>query len=760
MNILNSSSEGLESAEGDASVEELKKLTEYFMKSGNISAADIKAAAAAFSSGGSSDSKSGLEGSFESGFGQDSSEDELFDDDDSAPAAPFGFDFSRNVDRSEGSFSINIPDFNVFSGREQGPQCQLSALELMAEQNRKAVRSEKSSAMNRVCSVPVSDAGCIDEAEGVLGVNAGDGKAGSKISEDGDGSTSPEECINELAAVSGGTEQAECGDESFKYIDAAGGEDDYSAGTCVSSAVCEDKELSCDEDSADASADDPAGDEEDTGCTDKDDGSDEDDDFLIRDDSSGDSENDDGGVNLDDVMTPRQIVEALDRFIIGQEEAKRAVAVSLRSRSRRECLPAELREEIIPKNILMIGPTGVGKTEIARRLARLAEAPFLKVEATKYTEVGYVGRDAESMIRDLAEAGFRIAERRFTAKVEGKAKDAAVERLLDFIMYGPDKRPASDLMQRLAAAAEGRVLEKKSPEKSRPETSQRRALRRSLLKGELDNLYIEINLEDDSAQEIRVGMAGFDDGAIDLENIVSGFLPKAPVKRRVSVARALELLTSEEARKLVDPEEIKRFAVRIVENEGIIFLDELDKIAGSSGGHGPDVSREGVQRDILPIIEGSAVRTKIGIVKTDHILFIGAGAFSISKPSDLLPELQGRFPIRVTLNSLKKEDFERILVEPDNSLIKQYRALLSAEGVDIEFTDGAIAELAETACLVNDTEENIGARRLHTLLEKVLEEISFEAPERRGSKFVIDKAYVSEKLKETADRKDLSKFIL
>ncbi|MBQ7529382.1 ATP-dependent protease ATPase subunit HslU [bacterium] len=432
-------------------------------------------------------------------------------------------------------------------------------------------------------------------------------------------------------------------------------------------------------------------------------------------------------------MTPRQVVEALDRYIIGQDEAKKAVAIALRNRSRRKFIEDDLRDDVIPKNILMVGPTGVGKTEIARRLAKLVGAPFLKVEATKYTEVGYVGRDVESMIRELAMVGVRMVEKRRIEKVKDVARQTAIKRVAEIIL-----RKSKGKKELLPALIQG------------------------LQEGKFAKYLINVEIEEDKPQEIQILSGNSEDIGINVQEIFGGMglFPKKRVSHKVTVERAIELLTLEESKKLVDSDEVKKEAVELIENEGILFLDEIDKIAGREGGHGPDVSRQGVQRDILPIVEGSSINTKIGIIHTDHILFIAAGAFHETKPSDLIPELQGRFPIRVELQSLKEDDFKRILIEPENSLIRQYRELLATEDVELEFSEDGIAEIARMACYVNEQNENIGARRLHTLLERVLEKISFEAPEMAGQKIVIDAKYVQERLQDIVKSRDLSRYIL
>ncbi|MGM9998013.1 MAG: ATP-dependent protease ATPase subunit HslU [Candidatus Bruticola sp.] len=474
-----------------------------------------------------------------------------------------------------------------------------------------------------------------------------------------------------------------------------------------------------------------------------------------------DTENDRSDkINLDDQLTPRQVVEALDRYIVGQERAKKAVAVALRNRYRREKLHSELREEIIPKNILMVGPTGVGKTEIARRLAKLVGAPFLKVEATKYTEVGYVGRDVESMIRDLAMVGVRMIERERLGKVKYEARKAALERLLDGLQGREAK--SSDAHHHIFDMFGNKSSKaKKSNLNSDLASLGRAELYERLYKGELNDRLVEVELEEESSQEVQVVTGDSEEIGVSFQDFFGSILPKKRSTHKLPVQRAFQMLESEEAKKLVDGDDIKRAAVELIENQAIVFLDELDKVADREGSsHGPDVSREGVQRDILPVVEGCSVNTKIGPIRTDHILFIAAGAFHETKPSDLIPELQGRFPIRVTLDNLKEEDFKRILTEPKNSLTRQYKELLSTEGIEVEFTDEAIDELASMACQVNEQNENIGARRLHTLLERVLEKISFEAPEMEKGPVVIDREYVLAELKDICQSRDLSRFIL
>ncbi len=461
-------------------------------------------------------------------------------------------------------------------------------------------------------------------------------------------------------------------------------------------------------------------------------------------------------------LTPRKIVEALDRYIVGQAEAKRSVAIAVRNRYRREKLGPEMRDEIIPKNILMIGPTGVGKTEIARRLAKLVNAPFLKVEATKYTEVGYVGRDVESMIRDLVETAIRMIQSAKMKQVEGKAKELAIEALIGLIHPKPRKEsPLSSPIFSLFGAPQV-VQPESEPRPADPQAeSNDGSLRQRLLTDELDAQTVEVEVEDAVPSVIEIfSPAGMEEMGINFQDLLGGMFPKKKRKRKVTIAEAKKIIAAEEAQKLIDMDEVRREAVHRTEQHGIIFIDELDKIAGREKGSGPDVSREGVQRDILPIIEGSTVMSKYGPVKTDHILFIAAGAFHISKPSDLIPELQGRFPIRVELTSLGEDDFKRILVEPHNSLIRQYTALLETENVKIEFLPEAIDEISRLAAAVNEQTENIGARRLHTILERLLEDLSYEASEKSGLKVRIDRAYVTQKLENLVKNQDLSRYIL
>ena len=445
-------------------------------------------------------------------------------------------------------------------------------------------------------------------------------------------------------------------------------------------------------------------------------------------------------------LTPREIVAELDKHVVGQAQAKRAVAVALRNRSRRQKLPADIAEEIAPKNILMIGPTGVGKTEIARRLAKLAQSPFIKVEASKYTEVGYVGRDVESMVRDLVEIAVDMVRDERRAEVHYKAREAAEERVLDLLL--PPLPSASEY-------DEGATSIRDQAQRTREK------LREQLREGRLDHKHLEIDVREKSFPSFEI-IAGssVEEVDINVKDMMGGLFAGRTKKRRLRVPEALEALAQEEEHKLIDMDTVSRAAVERVQEAGIIFVDEIDKVAGRKGGQGPDVSREGVQRDILPIVEGTTVNTKYGMVKTDHILFIAAGAFHVSKPSDLIPELQGRFPIRVELEALVREDFIRILTEPKNALVKQYTALLSTEGVTLVFTPDAIERIADFATLVNDRTENIGARRLHTVMEKLLDEVSFEAPDLTVKSLTVDAAYVDKMLADIAGNEDLSRYIL
>lgn len=467
-------------------------------------------------------------------------------------------------------------------------------------------------------------------------------------------------------------------------------------------------------------------------------------------------------MSISSAFTPRHIVDELDKFIIGQGDAKRAVAIALRNRYRRERLPAELRDEVIPKNILMIGPTGVGKTEIARRLAKIADAPFLKVEATKYTEVGYVGRDVEAMVRDLAETAIRMVQAERVRAVAGEADALAVDRIVNLLKPRPrGEVPANPLSIILGGLGTAPPPEPEPAAPQEGEEEDREALRRRVTAGEMDDASVEVEVEEAAPSVIEVfSGAGMEEMGINFQDMLGGLLPRRKKKRTVSVADARKMLAHEEASRLVDHEAVKRDAIRKAEEGGIIFIDEMDKIAGREKGHGPDVSREGVQRDILPIVEGCTVMTKHGPVRTDHVLFIAAGAFHVSKPSDLIPELQGRFPIRVELTSLGQDDFVRILTEPENALVKQYEALLATEDVTLDFREDGIAEIARVAQVVNESTENIGARRLHTILERVLEVVSFEAPDRPGSTVVVDAAFVRGRLETVLQSEDLSRYIL
>jgi ATP-dependent HslUV protease ATP-binding subunit HslU len=451
-------------------------------------------------------------------------------------------------------------------------------------------------------------------------------------------------------------------------------------------------------------------------------------------------------------MTPREIVSELDRYIVGQRAAKRAVAVAMRNRWRRLQVPEELRDEIAPKNIIMIGPTGVGKTEISRRLAKLAQAPFLKVEASKFTEVGYVGRDVESMIRDIADLAIKMVKDEEQEKVRLRARELAEERVLDLLL--PPVRVAERRVQAI-----GEQTPPSEPEESSAAT--RDKLRRMLREGKLNDRIVELEVTKAAIPMVEVFTPqGMEEMEFHLKDLFSNLMPKKTKKQRVSIPEALDILTQEEAGKLVDMEVVTKEAICRVEQSGIIFIDEIDKIAGRESVVGPDVSRQGVQRDLLPIVEGSTVSTKYGMVRTDHILFIASGAFHMSKPSDLIPEFQGRFPIRVELEPLTREDFVRILTEPQNALIKQYIALMETEGVRLRFTDDAVAEVAAIAAEVNQNTENIGARRLHTVMERLLESLSFDAPEMPDREVMIDAEHVRAKLSDIVKDEDLSRYIL
>ena len=456
-----------------------------------------------------------------------------------------------------------------------------------------------------------------------------------------------------------------------------------------------------------------------------------------------------------DELTPREIVVELDKHVIGQKDAKRAVAIALRNRTRRQKLAPELAEEIMPKNIIMIGPTGVGKTEIARRLAKLANSPFLKVEASKFTEVGYVGRDVESMVRDLVEIAIDNVREEKLEDVADKAELNAEERLLDILLPpSPPPRPEP------SSTAGGVVIDGNTT-LAESSNRTREKLRQQLREGKLDERMVEIDVRERNFPSFEIlTNQGVEEMDINIKDMLPNIFGQRTKKRKMKVNEAFEYLIQEEEQRLIDMDQVTRAAIDRVENSGIVFLDEIDKIAGREGGHGPDVSREGVQRDILPIVEGTTVNTRYGMVRTDHILFIAAGAFHVSKPSDLIPELQGRFPIRVELQSLTMEDFVRILTEPKSSLVKQYTALLDTEGVKLEFTSEALDEIAHFAFRVNESTENIGARRLHTIMERVLDELSFEAPEKKGAHIVIDADYVRKMLTDIVKDQDLSRYIL
>ncbi len=460
-------------------------------------------------------------------------------------------------------------------------------------------------------------------------------------------------------------------------------------------------------------------------------------------------------------FTPRQIVEELDKYIIGQQAAKKAVAVALRNRIRRSRLSLELQEEIKPKNILMIGPTGVGKTEIARRLARLVGAPFIKVEATKFTEVGYVGRDVESMVRELVEASIRLTKSGYVEQNYEKARELTVKRLIDLLDPPPKKE--SSFKNPLDMFFRPQQDDDEIPDKSLEVDKglKRDQIRKQLEEGLLEKEMVEIEVSEQGPSSFGMFAGlGNEEMNINLQDILGEIVPKRSKKRRVSISEARRIITEQEAQKLVDMDTVINQSISNVEHQGIIFIDEIDKIAGSQGGSGPDVSREGVQRDILPIVEGSTVMTKYGPVKTDHILFIAAGAFHISKVSDLIPELQGRFPIRVQLNNLTEADFNAILTKPKNALIMQYRMLLETEGIKIQFTEEAINEIARMSYMMNEQSDNIGARRLHTIVEKLLEDISFEAPDMQNTEVTIDREYVQEKLKHTVKTYSNEKYII
>ena len=448
-----------------------------------------------------------------------------------------------------------------------------------------------------------------------------------------------------------------------------------------------------------------------------------------------------------DELTPRETVRELDKYVIGQAAAKRAVAIALRNRVRRQKLAPDMAEEVMPKNIIMIGPTGVGKTEVARRLARLANSPFLKVEASKFTEVGYVGRDVESMIRDLVEISIEMVRNEKLEEVAEKAEINAEERILNLLLPPINADRNAEAEERARAAEQWERTREK--------------LRVQLREGKLDDRTVEVEVKERSFPAFEViSNSGIEEMDINIKDFLPGLLGQRTKKRKMKVAEAIEYTIQEEEQKLVDMEQVTRIAVERTENNGIIFLDEIDKIAGRESGHGPDVSREGVQRDILPIVEGTTINTRYGMVRTDHVLFIAAGAFHVSKPSDLIPELQGRFPIRVELESLTMEDFVRILTEPQNALIKQYVALMDTEGIKLTFTEEAVFEIARFAAMVNENTENIGARRLHTIMEKLLDEISFEGPDLDKKRVEIDATYVAKMLNDIVKDQDLSRYIL
>jgi ATP-dependent HslUV protease ATP-binding subunit HslU len=457
-----------------------------------------------------------------------------------------------------------------------------------------------------------------------------------------------------------------------------------------------------------------------------------------------------------DSLTPRQIVEELDRYVIGQKDAKRMVAIALRSRWRRQQLSPELREEIVPKNIIMIGPTGVGKTEVSRRVSKLADAPFIKVEASKFTEVGYVGRDVESLIRDLTDISINQVKTAYLETVKHKAEEMAEDRVLDILL------PRSPSTSNIEPGEEDEAPDTSSKKKPDPQESTRAKLRTQLQEGKLDNRMVEIEIKERGGLPVGIisNIGGMEDMEHNLREMLGGMMPGRKKDRRMKISEALKFLENEEAQKLIDMEEVTKEAISRTEQSGIVFLDEIDKIAGKEKHQGPDISREGVQRDLLPIVEGCTVNTKHGLVKTDHILFIAAGAFHVAKPSDLIPELQGRFPIRVELEPLTKEDLIRILTEPKNALIKQYQALLGTEGISLEFTTDGIDEIAATAVEVNDRTENIGARRLFTIVERLLENVSFQAQDLPEKNVTINAQYVKDQLQNIVKDQDLSRFIL
>ncbi len=451
---------------------------------------------------------------------------------------------------------------------------------------------------------------------------------------------------------------------------------------------------------------------------------------------------------MEDNLTPKKIVELLDKYIVGQKDAKKAIAIALRTRYRRNLLSDEIKDEIVPKNILMIGPTGVGKTEIARRISKITKAPFVKVEASKFTEVGYVGRDVESMVRDLARISYEMVKKEELKKVEKKAEKAAEDRILEILI--PSLKKPKTIYD--------------TPEEEERITKTKEKFREKLKKGELDDKTVEITINPQKNAQfmpfIEVAAAPIEDMDSSLKDMLDSIMPQKKKTRKVTIKEAKNILKEEEAQKLIDKDSVKEKAIERASNDGIIFIDEIDKVVGKNSSSGPDVSREGVQRDLLPIVEGSSVNTKYGVLKTDHILFIAAGAFHQSKPSDMIPELQGRFPIRVELQPLKKEEFVRILTEPKNALIKQYKALLETDGVTLTFTEDGIAKIAELAEHINQETENIGARRLHTLLERLLEDVSFEAPDLDDKNVTVNADYVQNKLSDIVQNKDLSRYIL
>lgn len=456
---------------------------------------------------------------------------------------------------------------------------------------------------------------------------------------------------------------------------------------------------------------------------------------------------------MENQLTPKDIVNELDKYIIGQDKAKKSVAIALRNRYRRKEVRDEMKDEIVPKNILMIGPTGVGKTEIARRLAKIARAPFIKIEVTKFTEVGYVGRDVESMIRDITETSIRMVKEEKMKQVEEEAEKMAVERILNSLLPGTKKK-RDDYFSEFNKSDQSNEVDDRV-------AARRKRMKKRIEEGQLDEQKIEIEIEAGSQQMLEVfSGSGVEEMGINFQDMLGNIFPSKKKTKKVTIAQAKDILKDAEAQKLIDMEQVKSEAIDKVENDGIIFLDEIDKIAGRESGSGPEVSRQGVQRDILPIVEGSTVVTKHGSVKTDHILFIAAGAFHVSSPADLIPELQGRFPLRVNLDSLSRDNFKDILLLPQNSLIKQYKALLETEGITIEFSENAVEEISGFAYDINEDTENIGARRLHTIMEKLLEDLSFEAPELEKSKIMIDVDYVHEKLSDVVADKDLSKYIL